>query len=94
MAVLLDGCVQRYLKGAESVTEVKPVFRVACVERTGMRRLEERPGFARIVMPSAGKNHVEVMHLGAHTVLTEAVAAVPGILSLIPRDSSPTIKDI
>lgn len=77
------------------MSETKPKYRVEFVERTGMRRLEERRGFARLLMPLAGnENHVDVMYLGAYTVLAEAVAAVPGISVLDTARFFPIIKDI
>lgn len=77
------------------MSETKPRYRVEFVERTGMRRLEERRGFARLLMPLAGnENHVDVMYLGAYTVLAEAVAAVPGISVLDTARFFPIIKDI
>lgn len=77
------------------MSETKPKYRVEFVERTGMRRLEERRGFAKLLMPLAGnENHVEVMYLGAYTVLAEAVAAVPGISVLDTARFFPIIKDI
>ncbi|WP_435416948.1 DUF4442 domain-containing protein [Parerythrobacter aurantius] len=77
------------------MAEGKPAYRVEFVERTGMRRLEERRGFARLLMPLAGnENHVDVMYLGAYTVLAEAVAAVPGISILDTSRYFPIIKDI
>lgn len=73
----------------------KPAYRVAFVERTGMRRLQERRGFAKLLMPLRGnENHVAVMYLGAYTVLAEAVAAVPGISVLDTARFFPIIKDI
>lgn len=77
------------------MSETKPKYRVEFVERTGMRRLEERRGFAKLLMPLAGnENHVDVMYLGAYTVLAEAVAAVPGISVLDTARFFPIIKDI
>ena len=73
----------------------KPKYRVEFVERTGMQRLEERRGYAKLLMPLAGnENHVDVMYLGAYTVLAEAVAAVPGIGILDTARFFPIIKDI
>lgn len=72
-----------------------PKYRVEFVERTGLTRLEERRGFAKLMMPLAGnENHVNVMYLGAYTVLAEAVAAVPGIAVLDTARFFPIIKDI
>ena len=72
-----------------------PKYRVEFVERTGMRRLEERRGYAKLLMPLVGnENHVDVMYLGAYTVLAEAVAAVPGIGILDTARFFPIIKDI
>lgn len=77
------------------MTEAKPKYRVEFVERTGMRRLEERRGYAKLLMPLAGnENHLDVMYLGAYTVLAEAVAAVPGISILDTLRFFPIIKDI
>lgn len=73
----------------------KPKYRVEFVERTGMRRLEERRGYVKLLMPLAGnENHVDVMYLGAYAVLAEAVAAVPGIGILDTARFFPIIKDI
>lgn len=70
-------------------------YRVEFVERTGMRRIEQRRGYARLLMPLQGnENHVDVMYLGAYTVLAEAVAAVPGISVLDTARFFPIIKDI
>ena len=72
-----------------------PKYRVEFVERTGMTRLEEGRGRAKLMMPLAGnENHVDVMYLGAFTVLAEAVAAVPGISVLDTTRFFPIIKDI
>ena len=77
------------------MAEAKSGHRVPFVERTGMRRLEERRGYAKLLMPLAGnENHVNVMYLGAYTVLAEAVAAVPGISILDTVRFFPIIKDI
>lgn len=77
------------------MTETRAKYRVEFVERTGMRRLEERRGYAKLLMPLAGnENHVDVMYLGAYTVLAEAVAAVPGISVLDTARFFPIIKDI
>lgn len=73
----------------------KPVYRVPFVERTGMRRLEERRGHSKLLMPLEGNaNHVDVMYLGAFCVLAEAVAAGPGISILDTQRYFPIIKDI
>ncbi len=77
------------------MAEAKSGYRVPFVERTGMRRLEVRRGYAKLLMPLAGnENHVNVMYLGAYTVLAEAVAAVPGISILDTVRFFPIIKDI
>ena len=73
----------------------KPVYRVPMVERTGMRRLEERRGHSRLLMPLEGNaNHVDVMYLGALCVLAEAAAAGPGISILDTARFFPIVKDI
>lgn len=73
----------------------KPVYRVPFVERTGMRRIEERRGHSKLLMPLEGNaNHVDVMYLGAFCVLAEAVAAGPGISILDTERYFPIIKDI
>lgn len=70
-------------------------YRVPFVERTGLERLEERRGHARLRMPLAGnENHVAVMYMGAYTVLAEAVAAIPGISILDTERFFPILKDI
>ncbi|OAO03075.1 hypothetical protein A8B75_00700 [Sphingomonadales bacterium EhC05] len=73
----------------------KPKYRVEFVERTGLKRLEESRGHARLLMPLAGnENHVNVLYMGAFTVLAEAVAAIPGISLLDTSRFFPIIKDI
>ncbi len=70
-------------------------YRVEFVERTGLQRLETGRGHARLLMPLAGnENHVNVLYLGAYTVLAEAVAAIPGISILDTARFFPIIKDI
>ncbi|WP_324828519.1 PaaI family thioesterase [Qipengyuania zhejiangensis] len=72
-----------------------PVYRVPFVERTGMRRIEERRGHSRLLMPlEPNANHVDVMYLGAFCVLAEAAAAGPGISILDTTRYFPIIKDI
>lgn len=76
-------------------TDDTPVYRVAFVERTGMRKLEERRGYSHLLMPLADNaNHVGVMYLGAFCVLAEAAAAGPGISILDTARFFPIIKDI
>lgn len=76
-------------------TAAQPVYRVPFVERTGMRRVEERRGYSKLLMPLEGNaNHVDVMYLGAFCVLAEAVAAGPGISILDTARFFPIIKDI
>jgi hypothetical protein len=76
-------------------TERKPKYRVEFVERTGLKRIEERRGYAKLLMPLAGnENHVNVMYMGAFTVLAEAVAALPGISILDTARFFPILKDI
>lgn len=78
-----------------SESAAKPVYRVPFVERTGMRRIEERRGHSKLLMPLEGNaNHVDVMYLGAFCVLAEAVAAGPGISVLDTARHFPIIKDI
>lgn len=73
----------------------KPVYSVPFVERTGMRRIEERRGHSELLMPLEGNaNHVDVMYLGAFCVLAEAAAAGPGISILDTERFFPIIKDI
>lgn len=70
-------------------------YRVEFVERTGLERLEQGRGHARLRMPLAGnENHVGVMYMGACTVLAEAVAAIPGISILDTTRFFPILKDI
>lgn len=70
-------------------------YRVEFVERTGLKRLEQGRGYAKLLMPMAGnENHVGVMYMGAFTVLAEAVAAIPGISILDTERFFPIIKDI
>lgn len=73
----------------------KPRYRVPMVERTGMRRLEERRGLSKLLMPLEGNaNHVDVMYLGAFCILAEAAAAGPGISILDTERFFPIVKDI
>lgn len=75
--------------------ETKPTYRVEFVERTGLDRLETGRGYAKLRMPLAGnENHVDVMYMGAFTVLAEAVAAIPGISFLDTARFFPILKDI
>ncbi|ABC64040.1 PaaI family thioesterase [Erythrobacter litoralis] len=77
------------------MADAKPQYRVPFVERTGMQRLEERRGYSRLLMPlEPNANHVQVMYLGAFTVLAEAAAAGPGISILDTAKYFPIIKDI
>ena len=70
-------------------------YRVPMVERTGMRRLEERRGHSKLLMPLEGNaNHVDVMYLGAFCILAEAAAAGPGISILDTARFFPIVKDI
>lgn len=73
----------------------KPAYKVPFVDRTGMRRIEERRGYSKLLMPlEPNANHVDVMYLGAFCVLAEAVAAGPGISVLDTSLYFPIIKDI
>ena len=79
----------------EAAPAAKPVYRVPMVERTGMRRLEERRGHSKLLMPLEGNaNHVDVMYLGAFCILAEAAAAGPGISVLDTQRYFPIVKDI
>lgn len=70
-------------------------YRVEFVERTGLDRIEAGRGHVRLRMPLAGnENHVNVMYLGAFTVLAEAAAAIPGISILDTERFYPIVKDI
>lgn len=76
-------------------TQSQPAYRVEFVERTGLQRLEQGRGHARLLMPLAGnENHVGVMYMGAYTVLAEATAAIPGISILDTARFFPILKDI
>jgi acyl-coenzyme A thioesterase PaaI-like protein len=76
-------------------TTAKPKYRVEFVERTGLTRLDEGRGHAKLLMPLNGnENHVGVMYMGAYTVLAEAVAAIPGISILDTNRYFPILKDI
>lgn len=77
------------------MNKAAPAYRVEFVERTGLRRLEQGRGHARLLMPLAGnENHVGVMYMGAYTVLAEATAAIPGISILDTTRFFPILKDI
>lgn len=65
------------------------------VDRTGMKRLAERRGHSKLLMPLEGNaNHVDVMYLGAFCILAEAAAAGPGISILDTARFYPIIKNI
>lgn len=73
----------------------EPVYRVPFVERTGMKKLEERRGHSKLLMPlEPNANHVDVMYMGAFCVLAEAAAAGPGISILDTARYFPILKDI
>lgn len=75
--------------------EENQVYRVAFVERTGMERIEASRGYSKLRMPLKGnENHVDMLYMGAFTVLAEAVAAGPGISILDTKRFFPIIKDI
>ncbi len=77
-----------------STTE-KKVYRVPFVERTEMKSLEMSRGYACMLMPlGPNANHVDVMYMGAFTVLAEATAANPGISILDTEKYFPIVKDI
>lgn len=77
------------------MSEQQPKYTVPFVERTGMQRIEERRGYSHLRMPlEPNANHVNVMYLGAFTVLAEAAAAGPGISILDTRKYFPIVKDI
>ncbi len=79
----------------DQASEKSPTYRVEFVERTGLDRLETARGYAKLRMPLAGnENHVDVMYMGAFTVLAEAVAAIPGISFLDTSLYFPILKDI
>lgn len=77
------------------MTTTIPSYHVEFVERTGLTRLIEERGHARMLMPLAGnENHVRVMYMGAYTVLAEAAAAIPGTTILDIDRYFPILKDI
>jgi hypothetical protein len=83
------------MTGAATDPSSKPRYSVPMVERTGMRRVVERRGHSKLVMPLEGNaNHVDVMYLGAFCILAEAVAAGPGISVLDTERFFPIVKDI
>ncbi len=70
-------------------------FTVPFVDRTEMRYEAKERGYARAVMPlGPNANHVDVMYMGAYTVLAEATAANPGISIIDPAVHFPIVKDI
>ncbi len=78
-----------------SLDAEKQTYRVPFVERTGMRYLAKERGYAKLLMPlEPNANHVDVMYMGAFTVLAEATAANPGISFLDPEKHFPIVKDI
>lgn len=80
------------------MTEVKSggeIFSVPFVDRTGLRNLELTRGYVHALMPlEPNVNHVDVMYMGAFTVLAEATAANPGISILDTEKYFPIVKDI
>ena len=80
------------------MTAIKPEehqYRVPFVERTQMQYLEMERGYAKLLMPlGPNANHVDVMYLGAYTVLAEAAAANPGISIIDAKNHFPIVKDI
>ncbi len=79
----------------QSQAAPKPKYRVAFVERTGLKAIAEGRGHANLLMPLAGnENHVGVLYMGAYTVLAEAVAALPGISLLDVERHFPILKEI
>ena len=78
-----------------SLTPQKQTYRVPFVERTGMQYLAKERGYAKLLMPlGPNANHVDVMYMGAFTVLAEATAANPGISFVDPAKHFPIVKDI
>ncbi len=70
-------------------------FRVPFVERTQMQYLVKERGHAKLLMPlGPNANHVDVMYMGAFTVLAEATAANPGISFIDAEKHFPIVKDI
>ncbi|MEP2988184.1 MAG: DUF4442 domain-containing protein [Parasphingorhabdus sp.] len=80
------------------MTALKPekqTYRVPFVERTQMQYLAKERGYAKLLMPlEPNANHVDVMYMGAFTVLAEAAAANPGISVLDTAKYFPVVKDI
>ena len=78
-----------------SLNPEEQTYRVPFVERTQMQYLAKERGYAKLLMPLApNANHVDVMYLGAFTVLAEATAANPGISIVDAKDHFPIVKDI
>lgn len=78
-----------------SLTPQTQAYRVPFVERTGMQYLAKERGYAKLLMPlGPNANHVDVMYMGAFTVLAEATAANPGISFLDTEKHFPIVKDI
>ena len=78
-----------------SLTPQKQAYRVPFVERTQMQYLAKERGYAKLLMPlGPNANHVDVMYMGAFTVLAEATAANPGISFLDTEKHFPIVKDI
>ncbi|MEP2735751.1 MAG: DUF4442 domain-containing protein [Erythrobacter sp.] len=70
-------------------------YRVPFVERTEMQYLAKERGYCKLLMPlGPNANHVDVMYMGAFTVLAEACAANPGISFLDTEKHFPIVKDI
>ena len=80
------------------MTDPKPEaqqYRVPFVERTEMQYLAKQRGYVKLLMPlEPNANHVDVMYMGAYTVLAEAAAANPGISILDTAKYFPIVKDI
>ncbi|SIN83918.1 protein of unknown function [Parasphingorhabdus marina DSM 22363] len=78
-----------------TTTAEKKTYRVPFVERTEMQTLVLERGHAKLLMPlGPNANHVDVMYMGAFTVLAEATAANPGISILDTAKYFPIVKDI
>ncbi len=70
-------------------------FTVPFVERTDMRYEAKERGYASAVMPlGPNANHVDVMYMGAFTVLAEGTAATPGVSIIDPAVHFPIITSI
>ena len=66
---------------------------IAFMQRTGVKVLEVRRGYGRVVMPLAGnENHINSLYIGAFSVLAEAGSVIPASSFLDAEKYYPVVK--